>query len=275
MYNNVMSNKILIVGTGKVGSVLAVTLDRLPEYRISHLYNRNWKKAERLCKLLSNCSVTDNIKEILQEVDTIFITVPDREIKPVYDGIYSHLKAGQILVHCSGALGSDVFDKTTDAVSIHPNFSFSSTFPPKLLPGGIYFGIEGRGKGLPFAEELIKALKGKPIHISTEEKPLYHLSAVIAANFTLAMLDISRYIYGNIDINEETWKKVVLPLVRSVLKNIENSSIEDAITGPIARGEKDVVKREGKALKAIDPELYNIYEKVNELLYEIAAKKNK
>ncbi len=270
-----MVTRISIVGTGKVGSVLAVTLDRIPEYEVSYLYNRSKKKAEHLCKLLSNCVVVEDMKGVTRDVDVIFITVPDREIKHVYDEIYPYLRTEQILIHCSGALGSDVFDRSTDVASIHPNFSFSSSYPPAPLPSGIYFGIEGKGKGLSFAERLVKALNGSAIHIYVKEKPLYHLSAVIAANFTLAMLDISRYIYEKIGINEETWKKVSLPMVRSVLKNIENSSIEDAITGPIARNEQDVIEKEGKALKRIDPELYDIYEKVNELLQKIATRKTK
>ena len=73
-----------------------------------------------------------NLRELVDENDTIFITTPDGQIQEVWQEIKNYQIKNKLICHCSGAISSDIFSNIQDygayGYSVHPMFSISDKY---------------------------------------------------------------------------------------------------------------------------------------------------
>jgi len=259
-----MKPKVAIVGCGIVGPALGKLLSQ-SGYGIIGVASRTLASAEKTAHFIGISNYTDDPLYISKDADIIFITTPDSAIKAVCEKIAKScgLSSGSIVTHCSGALSSEILSSAHTCgayiASLHPLQSFASVENAlKIIPGS-YFSFEGDKEAIPILKQIIKDLEGIELEISTEGKVLYHAAASVASNFLITLMNLALDICGLIGISRSNAFKALLPLIQGSLKNIESVGIPAALTGPIARGDVEIVKSHIASLESEDPRLSYLY----------------
>ena len=271
--------KIAVVGAGLVGTALAYLLKEkgYTLVGLADLREESLKKAAAL--IGTKLRTTTVAEEITDEADLIFITTSDSAIQDACDGIAQKggFHAGQIVVHTSGALPSTILKGAQERgaliASMHPLQSFADVKQAmKIIPSSI-FNLEGDAGAIPALKELVQELGGKSLAINTEGKPLYHAAAVVACNFLVTLVYLSYQLFEAIDISQDDAARALLPLIKGTVNNIEHLGPVKALTGPIARGDVDVIRGHLDAFKAVDPRFTDIYRSISSLTVEVGIKK--
>lgn len=234
-----------VIGCGKVGSALALLL-RERGYPIVGVASKTEGSARRLAGLL-NCNAYGQPWEAAGKADLVFITTPDREIAPVSESIALEggYRPGQVVAHASGAHASDELRGAREAgalaVSVHPLQSFADV-PGAMenLPGS-YFALEGDEGAIPLARQVVVDLGGHAFIIKAEDKPLYHAAACIASNYLVSLMHLATNLYGRFGLSQKEAFEALYPLVQGTISNIRRAGPEQALTGPVARGDVSTV----------------------------------
>ncbi len=248
-------------------------------YPIAAVASRTENSLKRAKKYLKAALFTLELKEAVEKGEIIFISTNDDAVSRVVDKIGEEggFKSGQFVYHLSGALSIEVLKSASDAGafvgSIHPMQTFPSIEAGiKKIPGTV-FGVTGKEEVLRVAEELIKAVGGKMVEVKDEDKPLYHAAACIACNYLDALIYIALKFYKEVGIEEEKAWQAMKPLIHGTLDNIEAEGVVEALTGPIARGDVDTVKKHLQAIKNSLPNFLPFYKELGKRTLEVAKEK--
>lgn len=269
-----MKTPIAVIGAGKVGSALALLLKQAG-YPVVGIASRSLSSAKKLADMVKTVGVTDP-SMITKDAELLFITTPDREIEKVAASLVEKdaLRAGQIVIHTSGATSSNVMSpvrtKGAFAVSMHPLQSFADVNAALANLPGSYFALEGDKKGLAAAEQVVSDLGGISFAIKPEDKPVYHAAACIACNYLVALMHLSTTLFAKLGVSREDTFKALKPLVDGTIKNISLVGPVKGLTGPIARGDEPTIQGHLQALDRMDPELAKVYRTLGAYTVKIA-----
>lgn len=243
---------ISIIGTGRLGTALALALSRRG-YSLVGLVARHKRKAQAVAGMLGEPPIALSARNLnrLPESAIILICTPDDEIERVVDRLAAQVKAGTIL-HTSGALSSDVLSPLArvgaNVGSIHPLISVSEPESGADALCGAYFCIEGDAKALRISRRIVADLNGTAFSIPSQSKALYHAAAVIASPHATALFDVAVKTLVAAGLDRKKAKQVLVPLLESTVRNLQTSDTAAALTGTFARGDVATVKRHLKAL---------------------------
>jgi predicted short-subunit dehydrogenase-like oxidoreductase (DUF2520 family) len=246
--------RIAIVGPGRLGSALAQELRR-SGYRITEIASRNSiasrRKARALAKKVHAVAAIDNPR---LDADLIWFCVPDREIAKVARQMAQVADwKGKIAFHSSGALASEelsVLRRRGAAVaSVHPLMTFVTGSIPSLH--GIPLALEGDAKAVRAAREIARDLGAEAFSISKSKKSAYHAWGGFTSPLLIALLVTGERVAHAAGLSPADARKKMLPIVRQTLANYAKLGPAGAFSGPIVRGDAQVVRRHVKELKKI------------------------
>lgn len=106
---------------------------------------------------------------------------------------------------------------------------------------------EGTEEGIMLAREIAADLGARFALVTAEEKPAYHAAAVMASNYVAALLASASALLEAAGIDAVS-KTDLLELARSGAENWAAHEGAAAFTGPIARGDAEVVEQHLHAL---------------------------
>jgi predicted short-subunit dehydrogenase-like oxidoreductase (DUF2520 family) len=138
---------------------------------------------------------------------------------------------------------------------------------------GTYCFYEGNEPALPLVEELIGKVGMRPVRIEASAKALYHAAAVMASNYLVAIMDAALAVAEKAGIERSTAWPALEPLVLSTIANISKMGPAEALTGPIARGDVETVKRHLEALSREDESLASVYRFLGLYTVQLALRK--
>jgi predicted short-subunit dehydrogenase-like oxidoreductase (DUF2520 family) len=95
--------------------------------------------------------------------------------------------------------------------------------------------------------------------LPVERKALYHAAAVAASNYLVAVEDLATRLAVAAGVPPGEALRALLPLVHGTVRNLERRGLPAALTGPVARGDAEVVRTHRAALRALDPALDATY----------------
>jgi predicted short-subunit dehydrogenase-like oxidoreductase (DUF2520 family) len=246
--------RIAIVGPGRLGCALAQELRR-SGYRITEIASRNSiasrRKARALAKKVHAVAAIDNPR---LDADLIWFCVPDREIAKAARQMAQVADwKGKIAFHSSGALASEelsVLRRRGAAVaSVHPLMTFVSGSIPSLH--GIPLALEGDARAVRAAREIARDLGAEPFSISKSKKSAYHAWGGFTSPLLIALLVTGERVAHAAGLSPADARKKMLPIVRQTLANYAKLGPAGAFSGPIVRGDAQVVRRHVKELKKI------------------------
>jgi predicted short-subunit dehydrogenase-like oxidoreductase (DUF2520 family) len=135
---------------------------------------------------------------------------------------------------------------------------------------GTFCGVEGDERGVETVRDLFSRIGGEVFSIPTEAKMVCHAGHVFASNYLVALLKVARDLYTAAGIPEPLAWRLMEPLVRGAVDNVMRLGPTDALTGPIARGEGDVVARQLAKVAEVSPPLAELYARLGIEALDIA-----
>ena len=271
-----MKGSFAIIGCGRAGLSFTKFLYKAG-YPPAGLSSRSLQSANLAAEIIGfKGKVSTKPWEVLGDADIVLITTPDHVIREIAEKIagYGGMKPGVKVFHCSGALSSDELSALKGANaktgSIHPLQSFGS-HDSEINPfKGIMVGIEGDRECVDAAWQMAKDLGATPFEIQTSGKMLYHAAAVVASNYLVTLLKFAIDLLGASGVESDNRFEILKPLIMGTLSNIENAGAEEALTGPIRRGDTAVVRAHLEAIEESSPDMSALYKKLGEYTVEIA-----
>lgn len=263
--------KFGIIGAGIVGTALAVRLVEAGHDCIG-VHTRSPYSYERFRNYLNRDHVS--LEALVPAVDCLFITTQDGMIRTVAENLVANslFTSGQVWIHCSGSLPSEILrvqeKLPLQYLSLHPLQAFASIEKALAILSGTHFGIEGDNEKL--GEEIVRDLGGIPHHIVAAQKSLYHAGAVVASNYLVVLASLAVELFEEAGIPEKEAIDSLLPLMKGSLYNLEQVGLSKALTGPIARGDAQVVKGH---LEHMPAQLVEIYQALGLKALELGIKK--
>jgi len=234
---------ILIIGAGKLGTSLfralsgkgygTVTLagnKPLPESYASNL-NENQYYSE-----LNNALILSH--------EIIFICVQDRHIKTVAESLMKFDLKQHFIFHTSGFRTSAdlalLSRHDTITGSFHPVQTFAEPFASAESWKGIRCSYEGHSEGKPIAESICDLLECRLIQVTAAQKQALHLSAAILTNFGVGLISWAEAVIGE-EMDDLKKKELLLPMFSGMVSNYREQNIHDMLTGPLQRGDLDIL----------------------------------
>ena len=238
-----------VIGCGRLGISLAVFLAR-EGFEPRAFASKTRESAEHAAELAGGGRVCDDPVEAAQAADLVFITTPDTAIEEVCSAIADQggFTDQSLVYHLSGALSSCVLSSArkrgASTGSIHPLQAFAPYTPGQSSPfKGINISIEGDERATALGKEIVNALKAVFFLIPTEAKTLYHASAVVASNYLVTLEHFALSLLAEAGLEADRGYEILEPLILGTLKNIKARGCVNGLTGPVARGDEEIIER--------------------------------
>jgi predicted short-subunit dehydrogenase-like oxidoreductase (DUF2520 family) len=271
---------VFIMGAGVVGTALAARLVRagIP---VAGLHGRQVELSDAAGAVSGVLASSGEIPQILSESDVVIISVRDERIGEVAERLVreKRLRREQVLLHTSGANASGqalaVARPHVRAVgTLHPLVSFADPHIAIEELKTVAFGIEGDAPAKAVAHKLVRALGAKFVDLEAENMPLYHVGAVIAANYVVALADLAQGLLVKAGVPKEQALPALIPLLSSVVQNLSQLGLPGALTGPVERGDVSSVELHLRILEERAPEMLDLYRLVGRDVMRIAREKS-
>jgi predicted short-subunit dehydrogenase-like oxidoreductase (DUF2520 family) len=261
-----------IIGAGRAGLGLGLALARA-----GHEVRLHARHARPVPPPLS-LSV-GGLPAWLSQVDVVLLAVPDDAITDVACALgAAHLiKPTQTVLHLSGALGRDVLTPLAPSGaalgSFHPLQSLSdpATAPQRL--SGAMAAVEGDERAIVVATALARGLGMDPVRLAGADKPAYHAAAVVAANFLVTLAATSQRLFVRAGLPPDGATRALAALMQGALDNVRATGPAAALTGPVARGDVETIRRHLAALDGADAALYRALSRAALALSDLDAER--
>ena len=268
-----MTETLAIVGAGRVGRALGRRLRELG-WKVGAVVTRNESSARRAVRFIGAGTALSAMSRRILQSTCILIATPDASVASVAEELSriggEELK-GHVILHTSGALDSSVLNAVrrhgAAAGSMHPLQTFNGVDVPPLE--GKVFTIEGDAQAVRKARKIARAVGANPSPIEARNKPLYHAAGALAAGHTLVVVESAIQLMMSLGMKRSESMRAVLPMTKQVLQNYERLGMKAAWTGPLARGDYEVVAKHLAALQDYSPEYCKAYDALNRLAERI------
>jgi predicted short-subunit dehydrogenase-like oxidoreductase (DUF2520 family) len=184
--------------------------------------------------------------------DLVLITVPDDQLAGLIRGLArtGAWRAGQLAVHTSGAHGISVFEPARDVgvvgMALHPVMTFTGRQEDLQRLDGAAFGVTAVEEFRPVAETLVIELGGEPVWVPESARPRYHAALTMGSNHLVTLVNDSAELLRAAGV--ENPRRLLSPLLTA---SLDNALIlgDDALTGPVSRGDSATVRAHLVALR--------------------------
>ncbi len=241
--------RVAVVGTGRVGSVLGAALTRAGHLVVAGtgVSAESRRRAERLLPGVPLVPAD----EAVQQADLVLLTVPDGELAALIEGLASTgaWQVGQLAVHTSGASGIAVFDPVITmgvvGMALHPVMTFAGRPEDVQRLDGAAFGVTAPEEFRPVAETLVIELGGEPVWVPESARPRYHAGLSMGSNYLVTLVNDSRDVLAAAGVEHPD--RLLAPLLSASLDNALRLA-DDALTGPVSRGDRGTLEAHVRAL---------------------------
>ena len=247
--------QIAIVGPGRLGSALSLALSKAG-YRVNEIISRDTPGSQKRAREIarSTRSFATTLKTANLDSDLVWFCVPDREITAAARALLQSTGwKEKVVFHSSGALASDELNllrrRGAAVASVHPMMTFVRGSTPLLK--GVAFALEGDVKAIRVARQVVRDLRGEAFSISKAKKIAYHALGGFSSPLLVAMLATAEQVAGAAGLSTVQARKVMLPIVKQTLANYSALGPAGAFSGPIVRGDVEIVREHLRILKGI------------------------
>jgi predicted short-subunit dehydrogenase-like oxidoreductase (DUF2520 family) len=141
-------------------------------------------------------------------------------------------------------------------LALHPAMTFTGSADDlSRLPGTAY-GLTAPAELRVFAARLVTDLGGIPEWIAESQRPLYHAGLAHGANHLVTLVGEAVDVLRRAGVRQPA--TVLSPLLHAALDNALRLG-DDALTGPVSRGDAGTVGRHVARLAAVAPESLPVY----------------
>jgi predicted short-subunit dehydrogenase-like oxidoreductase (DUF2520 family) len=165
------------------------------------------------------------------------------------------------VLHLSGAFGSELLAPLArlghPTGSLHPLAALPDADAGVRLRGA-WFAVEGAPAAAEAARAIVGALGGRVLQLDAAGKAVYHAAAVAASNYVVALMGVAERWMGAAGVPPADAREALAVLARGAVENVERLGPEQALTGPVARGDEATIRAHLARLSAGDRYLYSV-----------------
>jgi len=140
--------------------------------------------------------------------------------------------------------------------SVHPMMTFVYGSVPSLK--GVPFAVEGDVTAVRMARQIVRDLGGQAFSIRKQHKAAYHAWGAFASPLLVAVLVTAEHVARAAGLSAVQARKKMLPIVRQTIANYEELGPAGAFSGPIVRGDAEIVRQHLRVLRSV-PEARGVY----------------
>jgi len=240
-----------VVGVGRLGSAVAVQLRKAGWPVTVRTQSPSGRRQARRLGLVEADAAA------MSRADLCLLTVPDGAVEAVARSVAPLLGRTTGLVHCAGALTLEVLQPAAagrPTGSFHPLVSVTG---PDTPLAGHSVAIATRSRGLaPLLGRLAQALGLRPLRVPEDGRAAYHAGAAMVASGLVSLLDAAIAAWAAAGVPEREAVTALAALMRSALAGAELRGTIAALTGPVVRGDAEVVLAH---VRGLPPEVLPIY----------------
>ncbi|MDE2837666.1 MAG: DUF2520 domain-containing protein [Chloroflexota bacterium] len=249
---------IAFIGGGRVAGVLAPAFAGLG-YPVVAAASRSPESAQRVASLVPGCRAASP-QDAADAADVVFVTTSDGAVADVASSV--SWRAGQGVVHCSGALTCGPLAPARAAGASVGSWHPFQTFGGETTLAGVTFGIEAEGDLLAFLERLASEVGGHALRVPAEARALYHAASVLSCGYLTTLLGEARTLWTRAGLPPEQAFQAITHIARTTVVNVERFGAETALTGPTSRGDTGTVRLHLDAVRDVAPELLPLYREI-------------
>ena len=263
----------IVVGAGRAGNAIARAMF-LKGYRFSWIGSLSGKQASSLAESV-DAQGYGSPPPWPSIPDIIILAVPDNIIEQIAQSIASSVETldGIVALHMSGALSSDVLDslrvRGAAVAAFHPCQTITADDDPSVVFNGVCFDMEGDEDACMCAGKIAADIGAESVRLTPEKRLLAHCAMTIGSNYTVALFHAAQKILSSSGIDEDVARSMLIPLFEHTASNIVGKGTEKALTGPVARGDTDIVQRHVGALDEQFPDIGELYRVIGRQLLDI------
>jgi predicted short-subunit dehydrogenase-like oxidoreductase (DUF2520 family) len=258
-----MALRVHVVGAGRAGVGIARLLAQA-DVEIGCVFARSAAAASLAAKRIGDGSATTSMAEALTDFAVTLVAVPENALARVADELANGPpRRESTALHVSGSLPGAVLAplrrRGVAVGSMHPLASFADAERPPGSLRGVSFDVDGDPAARAVASELIRKLGARVLEVHEDGKALFHAAASLASNGFVALFDVAQQLAERSGAPAMAARVALTELARSTLENLGQLGAPHALTGPIERGQTEVVERHLAALRAAAPQLLDDY----------------
>jgi predicted short-subunit dehydrogenase-like oxidoreductase (DUF2520 family) len=183
--------------------------------------------------------------ELREDAELLLLCVPDAVIADTA----RDLVPGPWVAHVSGATPLSALEPHTRRFGMHPLQTFTRSRGAEQLDGA-WAAVTGESEeARQNGRELARTLGLRPFDLTEDARPLYHAGAAVASNYLVTLHRAATRLFEAAGAPPEA-------LVPLMMRTIENGF---ELTGPIARGDWNIVDSHVRAIHDEAPELEPMY----------------
>ena len=153
--------------------------------------------------------------------------------------------------------------------TFHPLVPFTDPDVSAELLRKAWIGIDGDNAAKNASRRLAGHLGARTLEIPPGRKPAYHAAAVIASNFPVVLASVAGHLLHDIGIPDASAYQAIDSLMSGAISNMKQAMPDDALTGPVVRGDAETVGKHLRALEGMEP-AREIYRALSSAAVEIA-----
>lgn len=209
----------------------------------------------------------------------LWLCVPDNAIQKTCEMLVAHRAKlrGQVVVHSSGALSSQILGAAANAGaivgSVHPWMSFPTRQPVPLhrVPFAIEVSSQAARREL---YAIVRQLGGEPFALEAEAKALYHAAGTMASPLLLSAVVSAQEAAVAAGLSTRQAQQLVGRIAHATMGNYLARGAGKSFSGPFARGDFQTIALHLRTLEA-HPSLARVYRELASHALESLPSRNR
>lgn len=269
-----MSERVFIVGAGHVGRGLYRAF-RASGIEALGLHGR---------RATAWTTSTGSLPSSIADANTVVLAVRDAQIDEAVaellngrgKGGKAGVSSGTVVLHTSGAADPELIPRLGEfglsGGTFHPLIPFANADKVPELLKRAWIGIDGDDQARATSRRLAGHLGSRTLEIPAGGKALYHAAAVISSNFPVVLAALASDTLVALGIPERSAQQAVHGLMEAAVTNLAETSPVEALTGPVVRGETDILIRHLAALRR-EADARAVYKRMSLAALTLAAQR--
>lgn len=253
--------EISVIGVGALGHTLVKALLR-NDCCVKSVFNRSPRKAEHAADEhnITHAGEFPTSKDQLGKL--VFITVGDQAISTVAQRLatLSNDWSEYTIVHCSGNFSADTLKPLKKQGAATASFHPLQTFGPQSSTtdfNNIFISLQGDDRTFPLLKDIANQFGANILTVDSRQKSDLHTAAVMASNYLVTLIDAATETASQNGLPKDIVQQALRPLIEQSAANAGQHSFEEALSGPIRRGDTETVGQHLDLIK--DTDLLGVY----------------
>ena len=266
-----MSERVFIIGPGHVGRGLFRAF-RASGVEVVGLHGKRPSGV---------ATSSGNIPRDAAKANVVIVSVRDPQLDEAIEEVATaagdgRIARGSVVLHTSAIAEPGGLRALSEAGfpggTFHPLVPFSDPETSAELLRKAWIGIDGDNAAKNASRRLAGHLGARTLEIPPGKKPAYHAAAVISSNFPVVLASVAGHLLHDIGIPDASAYQAVESLMAGALSNMKQALPDDALTGPVVRGDAETVAKHLRALQGHDSAL-EVYRSLSTAAVEIAQRR--